>query len=411
MSKAETRETPEYWRERLFRNSFTYRGERRWVSGWCMKVQWEGDRRTVRLAAGSRDAAAGEAAEVFARLRRGGWGAVERRRAPDPAGEEGARAVLSVGVRKYVSNLHPGFERELFAEVVHEGATEQIALGTEDPADARLRASVIQAEVGRFGWKWLRKRHSREVTVAVFWQENPMTCTYTTLLSETAGKDRSLGAQARPGAGWKVLVVEPDGPVRRALIQGLVEAEGMAAIRGCATPSEMPTGWGWDLIVVNRKFGPAVVRTLDPPRSGVAGSSARILEHGLYADSDAIFASVSGVSRGYFLRRLPPSRLLEPLLKSFCEGPGSSLATEGRQVRRYFQAVLEPMDAVAEPPGPAFSKRETQVLDLLGRGFSDKEIGNELGISVWTVHSHLKRIFGKYGVRTRTEAVVRHLQK
>ena len=55
--------------------------------------------------------------------------------------------------------------------------------------------------------------------------------------------------------------------------------------------------------------------------------------------------------------------------------------------------------------------REREILDLLSRGFADKEIGGELGISVWTVHSHLKRIFAKYGVRTRTEAVVKHLQK
>ena len=56
-------------------------------------------------------------------------------------------------------------------------------------------------------------------------------------------------------------------------------------------------------------------------------------------------------------------------------------------------------------------KKDQQRLDLLRRGLVDKEIAGELGISVWTVHSHLKRIFAKFGVRTRTEAVVRHLQK
>ncbi len=410
MSKSAQRESAEYWKKRLFRNSFTYRGERRWVSGWCIKVQHGGERRTLRLPAESRELAATEAASVYAKLRRGGWTAVEAWKARD-LGQENAPAAPWVGVRKYVSNLHPGFERELFAEILHDGAREQIALGTEDPALGLVRGTTIQSEVRRVGWKAVQASRSREVTVAVFWQGNPMTCTYTTLLSVPEVDRRTPRSEPRSGTGWNVLVVEPDGPVRRAMLRGLAAAEGLASARGCASPPEMPAGWNWDLALINRNLGPGALRFLERGRPARNESGAWILEHGLYADSDAIFASVSGVSRGYFLRRLPPAKLLEPLLKTFLEGPRRNRSDEERLVRRYFQNALEPVDAVAEPPGPSFSKRETQVLDLLGRGFSDKEIGNELGISVWTVHSHLKRIFGKYGVRTRTEAVVRHLQK
>jgi DNA-binding NarL/FixJ family response regulator len=410
MSKSAQRESAEYWKKRLFRNSFTYRGERRWVAGWCIKVQWGGERRTLRLEAESRELAASEAASVYATLRRGGWTAVDASKVRD-VGRESVPVTLRVGVRRYVSNLHPGFERELFAEIQHDGMREQIALGTEDPAQGLARGTTIQSEVQRLGWKSVHGAHSREVTVAVFWQENPMTCTYTTLLSVPEVDRRTSRTEPRPGTGWNVLVVEPDGPVRRAMLRGLATAEGLAAVRGCASPQEMPEEWTWDLALANRNLGPGALRLLERRQSVPHEGGAWILEHGLYADSDAIFASVSGVSRGYFLRRLPPAKLLEPLLKTFLEGPRRNHSDEERLVRRYFQNALEPVDAVAEPPGPSFSKRETQVLDLLGRGFSDKEIGNELGISVWTVHSHMKRIFGKYGVRTRTEAVVRHLQK
>jgi DNA-binding CsgD family transcriptional regulator len=41
----------------------------------------------------------------------------------------------------------------------------------------------------------------------------------------------------------------------------------------------------------------------------------------------------------------------------------------------------------------------------------DKEIAQALGISAWTVHGHIKKIFERLGVRTRTEAVVRYLEK
>ena len=55
--------------------------------------------------------------------------------------------------------------------------------------------------------------------------------------------------------------------------------------------------------------------------------------------------------------------------------------------------------------GQALSEREINVLKLLAQGKSNKEIGSALFISEGTVKSHLKRIFGKLGVISRTEAV------
>ena len=57
------------------------------------------------------------------------------------------------------------------------------------------------------------------------------------------------------------------------------------------------------------------------------------------------------------------------------------------------------------------SQRETEILRHLGAGQTDKTISTLLGISVWTVHAHVKSIFGKLGVHTRAEAVMRYLQK
>jgi DNA-binding CsgD family transcriptional regulator len=57
------------------------------------------------------------------------------------------------------------------------------------------------------------------------------------------------------------------------------------------------------------------------------------------------------------------------------------------------------------------TRREHEILELLSKGYPDKEIANALGISSWTVHGHVKNIFAKLDVHTRTEAVVRSLQK
>lgn len=413
MSKSSDRSSLEYWEGRLFRNTYTYRGEKRRVAGWCVKIQWEGIRRTVRLASTDRRRAAREALALFEQLPGGGWSAVG-----EVGGRlRGARAsvaacsprLLAVSPRKYVSDLRAGRTREYFAELAFDGRVERVALETEVENEARLRAMDLKNELSLGGWDRLALSTSREVTVAVFWQDNPMTCTYATLLSMPASEP-AAGLVSDRGRGWRVLVMEQDSAVRRALVRWLSEGVAVQRVAGCAAPSAMLPGGAWDLVLANRGFPPAAVRAR--VESGGGGVTApRVLTHGLFADSDAIFASVSGVSRGYFLQRVRPARLLEPLLGSSLEGPVKSLAEEDRLIRRYFQNVFEPEGAEGVGQGPEFSGRENQVLDLLGRGLSDKEIAHELRISVWTVHSHLKRIFSKYGVRTRTEAVVRHLQK
>jgi DNA-binding NarL/FixJ family response regulator len=69
------------------------------------------------------------------------------------------------------------------------------------------------------------------------------------------------------------------------------------------------------------------------------------------------------------------------------------------------------------PAGPPFWKlanltpREQEILECLSRGDLLKEIADQLGISNWTVQGHVKRIFEKLKVHTRTEAVIKYLQK
>ena len=68
-------------------------------------------------------------------------------------------------------------------------------------------------------------------------------------------------------------------------------------------------------------------------------------------------------------------------------------------------------ESVGSNPVEALSERETEVLRLLGQGFTNKDIAQTLILSVRTVEAHLRNIYGKLGVRSRTEAAlwaVRH---
>ena len=60
-------------------------------------------------------------------------------------------------------------------------------------------------------------------------------------------------------------------------------------------------------------------------------------------------------------------------------------------------------------PGGTLSRRETEVLQALSKGLSNKEIGDELSINVETVRWHLKQIYDKLHVHGRTEAALKFL--
>ena len=67
--------------------------------------------------------------------------------------------------------------------------------------------------------------------------------------------------------------------------------------------------------------------------------------------------------------------------------------------------------ATATSPGAALSARELEVLRLVARGFGNKEVAAELGITTHTVKYHLAALLEKLGVRSRTEAVSLGMRK
>lgn len=64
--------------------------------------------------------------------------------------------------------------------------------------------------------------------------------------------------------------------------------------------------------------------------------------------------------------------------------------------------------ALGEIKGPAakITRQERKILNHLAKGFSNKQIGDSLGISYWTVRNHVSSILKKLGAKNRLEAVV-----
>jgi len=75
-----------------------------------------------------------------------------------------------------------------------------------------------------------------------------------------------------------------------------------------------------------------------------------------------------------------------------------------RQVAEYFRARARQRDEVV-----SLSAREKEVLALLSKGYSNKEIAEKLSLSVETIHGYLKHVYEKMHVRSRAEAVSKYI--
>jgi len=123
----------------------------------------------------------------------------------------------------------------------------------------------------------------------------------------------------------------------------------------------------------------------------------------VYEEDEEIFESLKAGASGYLMKETPFADLLEAI-EDVHRGGSPMSCHVARKVIQYFQK----MGPVAEGTDN-LSKRELEVLRHLARGYRYKEIAELLSISALTVRSHLRRIYEKLHVRSRTEAVVRFL--
>lgn len=121
----------------------------------------------------------------------------------------------------------------------------------------------------------------------------------------------------------------------------------------------------------------------------------------VYDDSDRIFQALQMGASGYLLKRSTADEILRAIEEVHRGGaPMSSYIA--RKVVQSFRRV-----GPSDKPAENLSKRETDVLDYLCRGYSNKEIADALGLRTETVRGYLKTIYSKLHVRSRTEAAIK----
>jgi DNA-binding NarL/FixJ family response regulator len=129
----------------------------------------------------------------------------------------------------------------------------------------------------------------------------------------------------------------------------------------------------------------------------------------MFGDRDRIFEALRAGASGYLLKRTTPTALKAALEEAKAGGAPMSPYV-ARQVVQFFQKS----PAVAAPAKSGtgvsdLSPKESDILKLLSEGCQYKEIADKLEISMDTVRTHIRRIYHKLHVHSRTDAVVKYL--
>ena len=123
----------------------------------------------------------------------------------------------------------------------------------------------------------------------------------------------------------------------------------------------------------------------------------------VYEDTERIFKALRAGACGYLLKRCTPEELISAI-REVRQG-GAPMSREiARKVILSFQ---EPVTAAAEVEG--LSPREREILELLAEGFPNKQIAARVGLTDGTVRWHLRHVYNKLHVRSRTEAALKFL--
>jgi len=121
----------------------------------------------------------------------------------------------------------------------------------------------------------------------------------------------------------------------------------------------------------------------------------------VYEDPDRIFSALRAGASGYLLKRSSPEEVLNAM-REVHQGGGAMSGEIARKVIGYFREQTTTTEEVDR-----LTAREREVLELVVHGFSNKEIAERLSVTVAAVRWHLKHIYHKLHVHSRTEAALK----
>lgn len=200
----------------------------------------------------------------------------------------------------------------------------------------------------------------------------------------------------------RVLLADDHAVVRAGIRQFMEHADDIIVI------GEADDGETAKIIIQNNQPDVAVLDIQMPKTSGIEVTrwirthfrDVGVLILTAFDDDPYVLAVLQAGANGYVLKTASPMDIIQAV-RDVHDGK-SALDPEITQ-----KVMAQIVGHKTTPPVEQLTDRELEVLTLVGRGFTNKAIGVQLGISDRTVQGHLARIFTKLNASSRTEAVMR----
>lgn len=208
-----------------------------------------------------------------------------------------------------------------------------------------------------------------------------------------------------------VAIIEDDSHFRKIVVE-LLRASGRCEVVGDYASAEAA------LAGVPRAWPKVLLSDINlPGESGiVAVQKLRALRPELicviltvFDDSEKLFASLQAGAVGYLLKSESGAAMVDAVVEAAAGGSPMSRAIARKVVRHFAVAGAAPAN-VAPTVAAGLTSRETEVLQRLAQGARYKEIADQLTISIETVKNHLRKIYEKLQVSSRTEATAKFLR-
>jgi DNA-binding NarL/FixJ family response regulator len=201
----------------------------------------------------------------------------------------------------------------------------------------------------------------------------------------------------------KVLIYEDNPQLREGLTMLIDGSDGfrvVAAYKNCNNAVDEVAAFNPDVILMDIDM-PGVNGIEGLKNIRAKNTEVKILMLTVFDDNKNVFESIKNGANGYILKKTAPARLLEYIAEAASGGApmSANIATQ----------VLKMFSAMNNQKGEDYnlSEREKQVLQFLVNGYSYKMIAAEMIIAIDTVRSHIKKIYEKLHVNSKSEAVAK----
>jgi DNA-binding NarL/FixJ family response regulator len=137
--------------------------------------------------------------------------------------------------------------------------------------------------------------------------------------------------------------------------------------------------------------------------------AAKIIMLTVFEEGEQVFHALSAGAFGYLVKSSRPAKILEAIRE--VHGGGSPMSGNiARKVVQTLQAQAA-AQAATRAETDTLSERELEVLQVLSKGHTYKQIATDLGISLGTVRTYIQRIYEKLHVHSHAEAVMKFAKK